>query len=212
MDAHQKSLLAEAANALIEDSDAQAIYKQMLGVYELAKKGVPVQLTGRPAVLNPLLDMMLTDFPAAERVVQLIERKRSEGGMTPLDDSVFDRKAYMRELMAQKRARQAKLVELVNMLRSDKDKIKGAPRMEFERIHAARWFDVRQEREDELRTRLGRRLTEDERTGIIRQLWVDVDTELAQLEEFVQAEMRKPLHSRAPQGYQFKLKPKKGNA
>lgn len=210
MDANQKALLAEAANALIEDSDAAVIYKQMLGVHELARKGVPVRLIGRCAVLNPLLELMLDDFDAAERVIELIERKRSDAGNSPLDNEGFDRKAYMRELMATKRERQRRLVELINMLRPDRERLKGATRMEFERVHANRWFEVRNEREDDLREKLGRRLTNDERMGIIRQLWADVDAELAELDEFVRSEMRKPLHSRAPAGFKFKLQPKKG--
>jgi len=212
MDADQKMLLSEAANTLIEDSNATALYQQMMGVHELARRGVPVGLTGHAAILNPLLDLMLTDNPAAERLMQLIERKRSESGLPSLDDKGFDRKGYMRELMAVKRERQRRLVELVNQLRSDSDKLRGPARLEFERIHAARWFDVRQEREDQLRDTLGRRLSLDERTNIIRALWLEVDSELDALEEFVRAEIRKPLHNRAPTGFQFKLKPKKGHA
>ena len=48
--------------------------------------------------------------------------------------------------------------------------------------------------------------------AIKEQLWADVDAELDELEEFVRKEVRKPLHARAPGGFNFRLKPKKGSA
>jgi hypothetical protein len=208
MDTNQKVALAEAANALIDDQDAKDLYKKLQAVYELANRNVPVRLTGRAAVINPLLDMMLEDFPASERVLQLIDRKRKDRGMEALDDEVFDRKAYMREFMATKRERQRRLVELTNELRSEDDKLKGSNRMEFERIHAARWLDVKTEREDAMRERLGRRLTAEERKAVIAEFWKEVDLELDELEAFVAEEVRKPLFRRAPNGFNFKLKKK----
>lgn len=213
MDANQKALLAEAVNALIDDSDASDLYKKMNLTYELICKGVPVRLVGRAAILNPLLDLLIDDLPAGERVLQLIDRKRTEGNQESLDEGEggFDRKSYMRELMATKRERQRRLVDLVNALRSENTKLKGSPRLEFERIHAARWLNVRTEREDALREKLGRRLTVEERTNIIKQLWVEVDQELDELEAFVLEEIKKPVFRRAPEGFKFKLQPKKGN-
>ena len=177
MDADAKAALADAVNALIEDQDAGSLHKHLQGVYEVAKRGIPVRLTGRPGVLNPLLDLMLTDFPASERVFQLIDRKRDERDLDPLGAG-FDRKGYMRELMAKKRDRQRRLVELVNELRSEDDKIRGSARLDFEQVHANRWFDVRNEREAAARARLRRRLTAEERGDVIAGLWRDVDDEL----------------------------------
>jgi hypothetical protein len=196
---------------LIEDADAVSLFKQMTGVYDLARKGVPVRLVGRPAVLNPLLVLWLEDEPAAHRVIDLINRKRSQLGRSPIGDQDFNRRSYMRELMAQKRERGRRLVELVNELRSEDDKLKGATRIEFERIHANRWLDVKKERENALREAEGRRLTADEMHTIKEQLWSDVDAELDALEEFVRQEVRKPLHARAPGGFNFRLKPRKGS-
>lgn len=211
MDTNEKAALAEAIEALIESTDAKDIYKKMLWVLELSAKGLPVQLTGRPSVLNPLMNLFLTDAPTAERVMELVERKRTELDQPPLDESTFDRNAYMRELMAMRRERLSRLTKLVNELRSDHDKIKGTARLEFEQVHAQRWFAVRNEREDAMRERLGRRLTQDERRGVIQRFWADVDAELASLEEFVRQEVRKPLTARAPNGFVFKLQPTKGS-
>lgn len=201
--------LAEAANQLIDSEDAQDLYKKLRWVYEVASKGLPVRLVGRAAVINPLLVLMLRDKDAGERVLQLVERKREESELPSLEgDEGFDRKAYMRELMARKRERQRRLVHLHNQLRSELDKLKGADRIEFERVHANRWLTVRQEREDELRLNSGRRLTEEERKAIIAQLWVDVDAELDAYEKWINEELRKPVLNRTSE-FKFHLQPKK---
>lgn len=206
----QKAALAEAVECLIEDMDAPAMFRQLSGVYDLARKGVPVRLVGRAAVLNPLLLLWLDDEPAAHRVIDLINRKRTQAGFEPIGDQDFQRRSYMRELMAQKRERGRRLVELVNILRSENDKIKGAARIELERQHAARWFAVKKQREDDLRKQLERRLSADELDAIRERLWHDVDAELDALEAFAYAELRKPLHQRRPEGFPFTLQPRKG--
>ena len=210
MSVTNREALAEADNALIESEDAQDLFKKLKWVYEVANKGLPVRLVGHPSVLNPLLELMLEDFTAGERVLELVERKRDEGNLSPLAEG-FDRKAYMRELMSKKRDRQRRLMELTNELRSENDKIRGTARLEFERQHAERWHQYRLERENERREALGRRLTEEERCAIIERVWEQVDIELDDFELFVQREIRKPLRDRAPQGYQFKIKPKESN-
>jgi hypothetical protein len=209
VDANQKAALAESAECLIADADAPLLFRQLMGVLDLAQKHVPVRLVGRAAVLNPLLVLWLDDEPAALRVVDLINRKRSQEGHDPLGDQNIHRRSYMRELMAQKRERARRLIELVNELRSEKDKLRGAARIEFERTHSNRWFDVKKERENDLREKLDRRLTADEMQEIKDALWADVDRELDDLEVFVRQEVRKPLHERAPGGYMFRLMPRK---
>lgn len=203
-----RELLAEAANVLIDDDDAPEMYKKLLWVHDVARKGVPVRLTGRPSVLNPILDLMLTDFPKAERVIQLIERKRAESHMDPLIEA-FNRRSYMRELMASKRERESRLLKLVNQLRSEHDKIRGLAALEFKRTHGNRWHAVRLERESAMRSSVGRRLTIEELDTLRSQLWADVDSELNDLENFVREELRKPLQLRAPNGFNFRIQPKK---
>lgn len=203
-----KAALAEAVETLILDPDAVEMFHWVNRTYELARKGVPVRLVGRGAVLNPLLTLWLDDDDRYAGVMGLINRKREERGHNPLDEGDINRRSYMRELMAQKRERGRRLVHLINQMRSDDDKLQGTARMEFERTHAARWQAVRKEREDALRDRLSRRLSNEELTRIKDQLWAEVDTELDDLEEFVRVEARKPLWERAPEGFNFKLKPK----
>ena len=212
MDSQAKAALADAANTLVVDADAKTLYTQMLGVLEVARRHIPVQLVGRPAVLNPLIQLALNDEQAFERVLDLIDRKRTDAALTPLQDMELDRKAYMREFMAQRRDRLRRLVELWNDLRSENDKIRGASRLQFEQMHGARWKDEKDRREEELRKQLGRRLTADERKTVASQLWEQVEEELAALEAFVRDEVRKPLHMRSREGFQFivGVSPKKG--
>lgn len=203
MDAESKAALADAVNTLVTDADAKTLYSYMQGVLEVAARNIPVALVGRPAVLNPLITLALGDEAAFERVMDLVDRKRSQAGLMPLSEMELDRKAYMREFMAIRRERLRRLVELWNQLRSEHDKIRGASRLQFEQLHAARWKDEKDARETALRGKLGRRLSMEERRQISTQLWEEVDAELANLEAFVRAEIKKPLSARSKDGFKF---------
>lgn len=204
-----REAIAEAVEMLIGDSEAVRMFAQMDGIIELVDRGVPARLTGHPATLNALIDLYTQDSEAFNRVISLIARKRAERNLPPLesvdpqDADAVDRKAYMREFMANKRAKQAELVSLWNQLRAESDRLKGVRRMEFEREHAARWQDEKKRREDAARSRLGRRLSEGERKAIAQSLWEDVQGELDALAEFVRTEVRKPLHIRSRDGFEF---------
>jgi signal transduction histidine kinase len=212
MDPRTKAAIADAVNTLVGDIDAKTLYTQMQGVLDLAARGIPVQLVGRPAVLNPLIDLALADEEKYERVMELVDRKRTEASLAPLMDMELDRKAYMREFMAVRRERLRRLVELWNELRSEHDKIRGSTRLDFEQLHAARWKEEKDRRETLLRQKLGRRLTMPERQSISAQLWEEVDAELNQLDAFVRSELRKPLRNRSKDGFKFTVGelPKKG--
>lgn len=203
-----RSAIAAAADILITDEDAVGLFKQLTGVYELARKGVPVRMVGGAEPLNPLLSLWLADEERAHRVFDLVNRKRDELDLGHLGDSDFNRRSYMREFMAQKRERGRRIVELTNMLRSEREKLRGAGRMEFERAHANRWYEVKKEREEALRKAKGERLTSDELRQITTTLWADVDDELLEYERFVRSEVRKPLNQRTD--FKFRLVPKKG--
>ena len=196
MNQNDKQALADAVDTLITDADAAALFKQLAGVYDLARKNVPVRLVGRAAVLNPLLVLWLEDEDAA--------------GLGPVGDGDYMRRAYMRELMAQKRERGRRLVDLENRLRADNDKLKGTQRMDFERLHANRWYEVKKEREAAARAKFDRRLSTDELAEIATNLWTDVDSELDAFEVFVEKEERQPLSKRSARGFKFLLHPKKG--
>jgi hypothetical protein len=209
MSTEDKALLAEAVNALIVNADAQDMFVKMRGVMELAGRGFPVQLTGAAATLNPLLRLALDSPDTYERVMELVERKRSERGLDALEPPDEGRPGYMRDFMRARRERLRRLVEAANLLRSDAEKIKGSARAEFERVHAARWMDEKDWREMILRAKLGRNLRAVERKDISTQLWADVDAEITAFEEFSEAEMRKPLTARSQSGFKYVLGSKK---
>lgn len=203
MNQDEKAALAAAASALIEDSDAPSLYDAMEGVLELARKGLPVALTGRAAIMNPLIRLAQDNSVDFEKVMELIEAKRRERALPPLESDDEKRRVYMRDFMAVKRDRQRRLMELWNQLRSENDKIRGTRRLEFERVHANRWIGEKDRREKAARESLGRRLSMDERRRISEALWSDVDEELNLLEAFVRDEIRKPLHARSKEGFKF---------
>ena len=196
MDPWKKERLVEAANALIELPDAGDLYAALIQTHEHAAKGLPIRLSGHASVLNPLLEFMLEDFDASETIFDLVEKKRSEGGLQPLRP-LFDRKAYMRELMAKRRKRLNHVTELTNALRSEMDKIAGASRARLESAHTQRWTNYRLGLENQKRLSLGRRLTKDERTDIIISAWKTIDAELDAFEHFVKDQLRKPVLDRS---------------
>lgn len=204
----QRHRLATAVSVLIDDPDAQPLFKQMSAVLHAGLHDIA--LTGRGAILNPLLDMALLDEGAYHRVLDLVALKRKMREFLPLegiDDEkdTPDRRAYMSALMANKRGRTRRLVELWNQLRSDNDALRGVARMEFERLHAMRWLDEKMRREEVLRRQIGQRLLASERRKIADKLWEDVDDELAQLAVFVRHEMHLPLMQRSPAGFVWKV-------
>jgi hypothetical protein len=207
MNAEQKTMLAEAVNTLIDDTDATDLYKKMMGVYELARKDFPVRLTGRSGVLNPMLDLLLADYEGGQVVLRLIETKRTTRGLPQLEDPNEARKIYMRELMATRRDRLSRLLKLWNTLRPDREKVRGAAKTEFERVHGNRWFAVREEREKALREQHGRRLSHHERTSLIKAFWEDVNRELDDFDVFVRNQMKPGADRNAV--FQFKLQPRK---
>lgn len=210
MDANAKALLVEAVNTLVSDPDAVRLYKQMLLVYEAAAKGIPVRLTGRPAVLNPMLELMLSDYETASNVLDLIDSKRDKAGLGELDeDGDFARRPYMSSLMARRRERLRRVVDAINLLRPANDAIRGAARVNYEQMVARRWNAAKTEKEAAARERLGRRLTKDERKRMTDQHWDEVEAEITDLEDFTQTELRKPLAARSP-GFVFRVVPKKG--
>lgn len=205
--ANDRAALTEAVNTLIDDDAAKQMYAALAKILELKRQDYPVELTGRYAALNPLMELAGKDEDAFERVMDLVARKRSERDLPPLDagNAEKDRRVYMRKFMAAKRDRQRRLIELLNQLRSENDKIKGSARLELERVHAARWLDEKDRREKAIRDESGIRMTADERSQISLFIWAEVDAELDALEEFVRVQSRLPLHQRSASGFQFRV-------
>lgn len=207
MNDEERQLVKEATSILCTDDDSRKLYEHMTRAYELARKGVPVRLTGRSAVMNPLIDLMLSDHDTYEAVLQYIVKKRDALGQPPLEDSDQVRRDYMREMMVTRRARLSRLVDLWNSMRPEREKLRGKARMEFERVHGNRWFAARGDRELTMREQVGRRLTHQERTNMLISFWKEVDSELDDLEEFARNQMR--AGAQRTNVFQFKIQPRK---
>lgn len=181
-----KHLLAEAANTLIHSSEAPEMYQTLLEVLGLPLK-LPVKLTGDASVLNPLLAMARRDRSAFDRVIDLIESKRASREMSPLrqprTEAKFDKNEYQRELMADRRVRQIKALDIENLRRPPSSQLIGHPRMEFMRVQQGKWTD--QLEAILVANKTGKTMTKAKRQAISAQFWQGIDRELEESEAAV---------------------------
>lgn len=210
----KRQQIFEACKSLIDDGkNAQKLYSQLVTVYGLNSEGFEIVFAHSSAVLNPLLQVMHARPDKINGLFSLINRMRKDLGHRPFatgffvkekDTEAFDRKAYMRELMARKRKLSRRLMDAFNALRSDDNKIKGDERKELVLFHENRWSRVLKEREHAMRLSQGRRLNAEERDAIHHDFWLDVDNELHAFEDFVRAQMKIPVTERA-ESFRFHL-------
>ena len=181
-----KQQLAEAANTLINDNKAPELFKTLLDVLGLPPT-LPVKLSGEASVLNPLLAMARRDREAFNRVIDLIETKRANREMSPLrqptPEAKFDKNAYQAELMAERRVRQVKAVDIENLRRPPSSQLIGHPRMEFMRVQQGKWMDQLEAHLAAHKT--GKTLTKAKRQEVSAQFWQGIDRELEESEAAV---------------------------
>ena len=186
-----KHALAGAVNALISHPDANTLLRYVNLVTKLPAD-VPVCLVGEAAVVDPLLQLARQDYPAFERVLQLADRKRRQADMPPLLRDKFDGTTYQREVMLQQRARERRAVDIENLLRSEKDKLIGRARLDFMRVQASRWKELRDRMLNAERERFGGSLPKDKMREVLADFWQHVDNELDELEELARKELLNP--------------------
>lgn len=120
--------------------------------------------------------------------MELIDRKRAAVGLAPLThpvDEGFDKSSYMREFMAQKRARLVRAAELENAQRPERDRLIGRHRLDFMDRLAAEWKIELDELFARSRAANGKRLPKDIVTTLRAQFWASIDKRLDDLEEQV---------------------------
>lgn len=185
----RKEALLAAVNALIRSPDAHAHLQALEAIYPLAKVH-PVRLTGDAAVLNPLLELRLTNAQRFEAMLDLVDAKRREAGfdeLRPHREVRFDKVAYMRAFMDAKRARQRRAAEIENLMRPQRDRLIGRSRIEFMERQSGKWKRELDERVNRAREAQGGRLSKETLELLRNQFWGDVDKYLDDLE----AEARK---------------------
>lgn len=200
MDEEDRLQLLEAVNLLIRHPAAQSLFDSMLAVSNLAKLH-PVKLSGEAAPLNALMRLRNSDEDAYDRVVGLVESKRREAGIEPLirpPSDKFDKTEYMRQFMDKKRERQRRAAMIENMMRPERDALKGRARLDFMERQSTKWKTELDALLERAREAQGGRLPKESLEGIRDQFWKRVDDDLDKLEELAKEEMRKTGHFRKP--------------
>lgn len=169
----------EAATHMANHEEAVATYRHMDSLLTKVPD-VPARLSEGHAWANPLLRLQASDPITYQTIIAWVDRKRQERGLTPLFslDVEFDKTEYMREYMANKRARERRAVDLENKHRAERDKLAGVTRHAFLKKLTADWLTKRDTLLDKMRTARGRRLTKEELQGALTQFWAAVDDEL----------------------------------
>lgn len=178
---------------LVLDAGAPAHYQALRAVVALARQ-YPVRLTGELAALNIMVDLWQDNRPGYDGMMALIERKRADRGMDPLEepeDDRFDKAAYMRDFMREKRARTTRAAEIENRARGDREPLRGPARLEFQRVQAARWNEELQRRMETAReAHGGKRLPRETMEAVRTQFWAWVDQQLDEAERKARAGKR----------------------
>lgn len=191
----ERIALLDAVNRLIALPQASEVYSDVLALLPAAKS-LQARFSGDREFLNPLLELGVADREKFDAVVSLIEAKRADTGLPPLaapPDERFDKAAYMRDFMQQKRERERRAVETENMMRSERNQLRGRARLDFMQAQANKWKKGRDKALEAERKRLQRRLTLDEQKSVITAFWSTVDKELDGLEELARAERNRPV-------------------
>jgi hypothetical protein len=176
-----KTLLLEAVNTLVRSDDAGRLFADFEAVARLPPD-LPIKLSGDAAVLNPLLALRRQDRAKFDGVIELIESKREAAGAPPLrtpeTPKGFDKVEYQRLFMDQKRHRERRAVLVENMRRPGRDKLIGNARLEFMRVQAAKWKEVRDAALNAARETAGRTLAKAEVQEVLSAFWQKIDREL----------------------------------
>ncbi len=184
MDVDKRALLA-AVNDLISDATPQFKVDAIEAISPLRRR-YPVAFTAALAVLNPLLDLRSADPDGYVNVQRLIDNKRVDSGLPPLwpaeGPERFDKVEYQRQLMAERRRRAGRALEIENARRPERDRLIGNARLEFERRQLAAWGKELQEKLDSARTAVGGRLPKETQDTMRTQFWESVDARMDEAE------------------------------
>lgn len=198
--AYDKDELLEAVNKLVLDPQASAMFLVLLEALPVACR-LNLRFAGDNSVLNPLLELARDDRPAYDNVMRLVESKRQAQGLEPLDEArtledKYDKVAYMRDFMAQKREREKRAANIENMMRPEDSQLRGRSRMDFMQMQSKRWGKERDAAVSRARTLNGGPLTRAALNDVVKSFWAGVDRELDELEVLARAEQLKPPHLR----------------
>lgn len=172
-----RAQVTEAVNYLIGSDSYARLVKEMENVIERWHER-PMVYAGDLAVLNALIDVGVENREAFNRLIELVEQKRK---LLP----ELRRVDYQRELMRERRAREAKAIELHELTTGRK--IVGKERDKFVKELRARW---RRERDAYIRSK--GKLDWSARNAAANEFWTMVDHKLDANLRGAQARTPKP--------------------
>jgi hypothetical protein len=194
-----KQAMLDAVNDLIFDPNPQFKLGALEAAAALARR-YPVQLTTELAVLNPLLQVMVTDQDGFRNMQRLIDSKRKLLGSHPCwpepEPERFDKGEYQRNLMQRRRERAGRASRIENMQRPTKDALRGSNRLDFEELQLATWGHALDNHIQAARQAAGGKLSKPETDAIRTRYWAATDAQLSEKEELVRMEMLKPAKDR----------------
>ena len=157
-----RAKIVEAINILIQCERYAKLVNELTGILETWSEH-PMAYAGKLSPLNALLDVGLESRAAFERLIKLAESKRR---LRPKQR----RQDYQRELMATRRARLAKAIDLETLLHGEMD---AAAKDKFTKAIQFRWSAAR----DKFIKGKGE-LTWDQRNEATQQFWAEIDAKL----------------------------------
>lgn len=202
MNPDDRAALMAAVNRLVAAPDAPQLYDALTDVIPVARR-LGVRFTDEQAELNPLIDLACRHPDHYDNVMVLIETKRADAGLAPLDAKrnqvdKFDKTEYMAEFMQRKRVRERKVADVENMMRPPRDQLRGRARLDFMQMQSAKWKAELDERIAQTKAETEGRLRKPQLDAIRRAYWDEVDRYLDELEQYASTEMLKPAHQRKP--------------
>ena len=158
----ERSKIVEAINLLIACDRYAKLVNELTGILENWDRH-PMAYAGKLSPLNALLDVGLESREAFEKLIKLVEAKRKQLPKQRRQD-------YQRDLMAARRARLAKAIDLEVLLHGEMDT--DAKAKFIKAIHV-RWAEAR----DKFIKAKGE-LTWEQRNAASQQFWQAIDEKL----------------------------------
>ena len=178
---YTKDEIKAAMLILVADLNADPLHALLRKTILVAGQ-LPIKLTGEAAPMNPLLWLAMHDRASFNTHMEIIDTLRVKRGLAPLAPAGFDKNDYQAGFMAQGRMRRSRAVNIENMQRPPRDKLRGQPRLEFERVTQCQWKKQIDSQLAAARKTQGGPIPRDVYRAIISRFWAAVDVALDEKE------------------------------
>ena len=171
-----RSKIVAAINLLIECERYAKLVNELTSILENWDRH-PMAYAGKLSPLNALLDVGLESREAFEKLIKLVESKRRQLPKQRRQD-------YQRELMAARRSRVAKAIDLEELLHGEMD---AEGKSKFGKAIHGRWAEARNKF-----IKSKGELTWDQRNAASQQFWNAIDEKLDANLEYERKKKRVP--------------------